>query len=162
MAQGLAHLDGASGAVEADHVNLHGAQDGEGGADFGARQHAAGEFDRHLHLKRHDAVERGHGPACPVDGRLGGQQIEDGLDQEEVDAAFEQAECLLLVGVAQVGVGDLSERGELGPGSHAPGHPARSLGRGELGGNGLGDLGTGAADLAGPVGQPVFGQHDGR
>ena len=109
----------------------------------------------------HDPVERGHGPAGAVDGRLGRQQVEDGLDQEEVDATFEQPERLLLVGVPQVGVGDLAEGGELGARSHAAGHPAWALGRGELGGDGLGDLGAGAADLTGPVGQPVLGQHDG-
>ena len=162
MPQGLAHLDGAGGAVEPDDVNLHGAQDGERGGDLGAGEHAAGQLDRHLHLEGHDAVERGHGPAGPVDGGLGRQQVEDGLDEKEVDAALEQAERLLLVGVPQVGVGDLPESGELGPGTHAAGHPAGTLGRGELGGDGLGDLGTGAADLPGPVGQPVLGQHDGR
>ena len=132
VAQGLAHLDRTGGAVEADDVDLHGVEHGERGADLGAGQHAAGQLDRHLDLQRHPAVEGDHGPPGAVDGRLDREQVEQGLDEEEVDAALEEAERLLLVGVAELGVGDLPERGELGARPHGAGHPAWAVGRGEL------------------------------
>ncbi len=127
MAQGLAHLHRSGGAVEADHVDLHGIEHGQGGADFGAGQHAAGQLNGHLRLQRHDPPQRRHGPAGAVDGGFDRQQVELRLDEEEVDAALEQPERLLLVGVAEVGVRDLAERRELGPGPHGAGHPARPL-----------------------------------
>ena len=68
----------------------------------------------------------------PVDRGLDRQHVELGLDEEEVDPALEQPEGLLLVGVAELGVRDVAERGELGPGAHGAGHPARPLGRREL------------------------------
>ena len=67
-------------------------------------QHPAGQLDRHLRLQRHDAVERRHGPAGAVDGGLDRQHVELRLDEQQVDAALEQPERLLLVGVAEVGV----------------------------------------------------------
>ena len=133
---------------------------GEGRPDLGAGQHATGQLDRDLDLDRDDPVEGDHGPAGAVDGGLGRKEVEDRLDQEEVDAALEEPEGLLLVGVPQVGVGDLAQGGEFGARSHAAGHPARAVRGGELGRNGLGDLGAGTADLTGAVGQPVLGQHD--
>ena len=48
VAQRLAHLDRAGGAVEADHVDLHGIEHGQRGADLGAGQHAAGQLNGHL------------------------------------------------------------------------------------------------------------------
>ena len=64
VAQRLAHLDRTGGAVEAGHVDLHGVEHGQGGADLGAGQHAAGQLDRHLRLQGHAAVESDHGPAA--------------------------------------------------------------------------------------------------
>ena len=79
--------------------------------------------------------------------------------KQEVDAALEQAEGLLLVGVAELGVGDVPEGGELGAGAHGAGHPARALGRRELVADRAGQLGRPAGELPGAVGQPVLGQH---
>ena len=154
VAQGLAHLDRTGGAVEADHVDLHGVEHGEGGADLGAGQHAAGELDRHLRLQWHHPAERHHGPPGAVDGGLDREQVELGLDEQQVDAALEQAERLLLVGVAELGVGDLAERGELGARAHGAGHPARPLGRGELVAHGAGQLGRRSGSARGP-GRPA-------
>ena len=127
VAQRLAHLDRSGGAVEADHVDLHGVEHGERGADLGAGQHAAGELDRDLGLERHLPAERHHGAPRAVDGGLHGEQVELGLDQQEVDAALEEAEGLLLVGIAELGVGDVPQRGELGARAHGAGDPARAL-----------------------------------
>ena len=141
VAQRLAHLDRSGGAVEADDVDLHGVEHGERGADLGAGQHAAGQLDRHLGLQRHPAVEGDHGAPGAVDGGLDREQVELGLDQEEVDAALEEAERLLLVGVAELGVGDVPEGGELGARPHGACHPAWAVGRGELVPHGTGQLG---------------------
>ena len=151
---------GPGGAVEADHVDLHGVEHGQRGADLGAGQHAAGQLDRHLRLQRDVAVERDHGPPGAVDRGLDREQVELGLDEQEVDAALEQPERLLLVGVAELGVGDLPERGELRARAHGAGHPARPLGRRELVAHRAGQLGRRAGQLAGAVGQAVLGQDD--
>ena len=66
VAQVLAHLGRPGGAVEADDVGPHGVEGGEGGADLGARQHAAGELDGDLDLERDLASGRGHGPRQPM------------------------------------------------------------------------------------------------
>ncbi len=160
VAQRLAHLDGSGGAVEADDVDLHGVEDGQRGADLGAGQHAAGQLDRHLGLQRHEAVEGDHGAPGAVDGRLDREQVELRLDQEEVDPALQQPERLFLVGVAELGVGDLAQGGELGARAHGAGHPARALGRRELVAHRAGQLGRPARQLSCTVGQPVLGQHD--
>ena len=160
MAQGLAHLDGTGGAVEADDVDLHGVEDGEGSADLGARQHAAGQLDRDLGLQRDEPVQRHHGAPGAVDRRLDREQVELRLDQQEVDAAFEQPERLLLVGVPELGERDVPEGGELGARPHGAGDPAGALGRGELVADGAGELGRPPRELARPVAQSVLGQHD--
>ena len=154
VAQRLAHLDRAGGAVEADHVDLHRIEHGERGADLGAGQHAAGQLDRHLRLQRDVAVQRHHGAPGAVDGGLDREQVELRLDEQQVDAALEQPERLLLVGVAELGVRDLPERGELGARAHGAGHPARPLGRGELVADGAGQLGGPAGSARGP-GRPA-------
>ena len=96
----------------------------QGGADLGAGQHAAGELDGDLRLDRHLAPDGGHGPAGADHRRLEAEQVELGLDEEQVDAALEQAGGLDLVGVAQLGEADLAERGELGAGPDRAGDEA--------------------------------------
>ena len=160
VAQGLAHLDRAGGAVEADHVDLHGVEDGEGGADLGAGEHAAGQLDGHLGLQRHAAAERDHGPAGAVDGGLDRQQVEYGLDERG---------------------GRRRPRGGRGP---APRRRRGDRRSGSVRGSGTWCPGRcsrppsaaarawrtrrppagparrpAAVQLAGPVGQPVLGQH---
>ena len=63
VAQVLAHLRGPGGAVEADDVGPQGVEGGEGGADLGAQQHAAGQLDGDLDLERHLPAERRPWPA---------------------------------------------------------------------------------------------------
>ncbi|MGX1121635.1 hypothetical protein RKD37_006998 [Streptomyces ambofaciens] len=52
VAQVLAHLGRAGGAVQADHVDAEGFQRGERGADLGAQEHGAGGLDGHGHDDR--------------------------------------------------------------------------------------------------------------
>ena len=104
---------------------------------------------------------RSHRPPGPVDGRLGLQQVEHRLDEDEVDAALDERRGLLLVGVAEVGVPDLAEGGELGARADAPGHPPGPVGGGEVVGRPAGQAGRGQVQLADPVGLAVLGQHRG-
>ena len=116
----------------------------------------AGELHGDLHLDRHLAADGGHGPPAADHPRLGAEQVELRLDEEHVDAAFEEAAGLLLVGVAQLGEADLAERGELGARADRAGHQA-AVAVGHL----AGDAGGGQVDLVGPLGDPVLGQRHG-
>ena len=78
----LAHLGRAGGAVEPDDVGAHGVEGRQGGADLGAQQHAAGRLDGDLDLDRDLPAGVGHGPPAADDGRLGLEQVLDGLDDE--------------------------------------------------------------------------------
>ena len=136
VAEVLAHLGGAGGAVDADDVGPHGVERGEGGTDLGAREHRAGELHGDLHLDRHLAADGGHRPPAADHPGLGAEQVELRLDEEHVDAALEEAARLLLVGVAQLGEADLPERRELGArgrSSRPPGRRGRRPPRGRCG-----------------------------
>ena len=109
VAEVLAHLGGPGGAVDADDVGSHGVEGGEGGPDLGAGQHRAGDLHGHLHLDGHLPAEGGHRPAAADHGGFGAQQVELRLDEEHVDAAFDEAVGLHLVGVTQLGEADLTE-----------------------------------------------------
>ncbi len=156
----LAHLHGPRGAVQADYVDSEGVEHGQGGANLGSGQHAARQLDGHLRLEWDDAVQRRHGAPRPVYRGLDAQEVELRLDQEEVDAALEEAQRLFLVGVAELGVGDLPQGGELGSRPHGTGHPTGPFRGGELVAHRAGQLGRGAGQRPGPMRQPVLGQHD--
>ena len=156
VAEVLAHLRGPGGAVDPDDVGPHGVERGQRGADLGAGQHRAGELHGDLHLDRDLAPGRGHGPAAADHRGLGAEQVELGLDQEQVDAALEQGGRLLLVGVAQLGEADLAEGGELGARSHRAGDQA-AVAVGDL----AGDAGGGQVDLVGPLGDAVLAERHG-
>ena len=90
---------------------------------------------------------------APLMAALAWSRSNDRLDEEQVDAALEQPGGLLLVGVAQLGVGDLPQGGELGARAHAAGHPAGPVRGGELVGRPSGQARRpGQVELAGPVG----------
>ena len=102
VAQVLGHLGRAGRAVQADHVGLHRFERGERGADLGADEHAAGRLDRDLHHERDAATRRAAIARRARDDRgLALEQVVDGLDEQHVDAAREQAVDLRLVVVAQ-------------------------------------------------------------
>ncbi len=100
----------------------------DGRAHLGAGQHAAGEFDGDLHLQRNGPSRGGHGLAAAVHRGLRAEQIEHRLDDEQVDAALEQRRGLGLVGVAELGVGDLAEAREPGTGTDRAGHEPGPVG----------------------------------
>ena len=156
VAEVLAHLGRSGGAVDADDVGAHRVERGEGGADLGAGEHRAGDLHGHLHLDRQLLAGGGHRPAAGDHRRLGAEEVELGLDEEQVDAALEQSAGLDLVGVAQFGEADLAERRELGARAHGAGDEA-AVAVGHL----TGDAGGGQVELVGPFGDVVLGEGDG-
>ena len=130
-----AHLPGAERAVEPDRERprvLHRVP--ERGRRL-AGQHAAGEIGdgaRHHHrqadaarlIKLGDGIERG----------LGVERVEDGLDQQDIGAAVDEAARLLGIGCAQLIEGDRAvariahvgrDRGGAVGRPHGAGHEAR-------------------------------------
>ena len=160
VANVLTHLRGASCAVEPDDIGPHRVEGAERCGDLCSGQHAPGGLDGHLGLDRHLASDPFHRPSNAVHRRLDAEQVELGFDDEQVDPAFEEADSLFLVEVAQRGVGDLSERRELGAGSHRSGDESRTVGGGERVGHVAGGTCRGEVDLVGSVLQVVFAERN--
>ena len=74
-ADGLAHVLGARGAVEADDVNAHAFEDGERGGHIGAEQHAPGRVERDLRLNRQIDLSLVEGFVNACDGGLDFEDI---------------------------------------------------------------------------------------
>ncbi len=127
----LAHLGRAGGAVEADEVDLERLERRQRGADLRAHQHRAGGLDGHLGEQRQPDAGRPERAPGAVQGRLGLEQVLGGLDEDRVRAPLDQAGDLGLVGVAQLGVRDVPQCGELGPRSHRSDDPTRPARGGE-------------------------------
>ena len=157
----LAHLDRARGAVDADDVDLQRVDRGERCADLGAGKHASGELDRDLRLDRYLAPGGRHRPPGPDRRGLQPEQVELGLDDQQVDAALEQRGHLDLVRVAELGEADLAERGELGARAHRTGHEALAVGSRVVVGHLAGDASVGQGDLVRPLGHVVLAERDG-
>ncbi|GAA3110324.1 hypothetical protein GCM10020254_65490 [Streptomyces goshikiensis] len=159
VAQVLAHLRGAGGAVQADHVDAQRLQRGEGRADLGAQQHGAGGLDGDGADQRHADAEGLHGAPGADDGGLGLEEVLGGLDEQRVGAAGDQALGVGLVGVADGRVLDVAEGGELGAGAHRAEDPALLPGGGgELVGDLAGDAGAGFRELEVALGDVVLGE----
>ncbi len=161
VAQGFVHLDRAGRAVQAEDVDSHGEERRDRRPDLGAREHPAGELDRHLRLDRHSPAVAPHRSVGRADRSLRTQEVVHRLDDQKVDAAFQQAVGELLVGVAKVVEGDLAEGGELGPRPHRPcDEPGGGGGRVAVRGLAC-DPRACNRKLGGARSDPVFAQHDG-
>ena len=89
VADRFAHQVRAGGAVEADHVDGEGFEDGQHAGDIGAEQHAPGGIQRDLGLDGQHLAGFGEGV---FDAQNCGFDLEDilrGLDQQQVHAAFD-------------------------------------------------------------------------
>ena len=142
----------------ADHVGVHRVERDQRRADLGPRQHPAGQLDRHLGLDRHLTADVGHRLAAAVHAGLDAQQVELGLQQEQVDTAAEQPACLLGDLLAQLLVADVAERGEARAGPDRTGDEPWTLRGGELVGGPAGDLSRHLVELLGAVAEAVLGQ----
>ena len=151
VAQVLAHLRGAGGAVEADRVDAEGLERRQGGSDLAADQHRARGLHGDLGEDRQVGPRRGDRALGADDGGLGLQQVLGGLDEDGVSTALDQAGDLLAVGVAERGERGVTERRQLGAGAdrtqHEPGLLRRGPGVGRLAGDG----GAGPGELTDAV-----------
>ena len=156
VTQVLAHFGWSRGAIEPDDVGPQGVQGRESSPDLAAHEHASRRLDGDLDLDRHLTVGLRHGSAAADDGRLGLEQILDGLDQEQVDATCDKAGGGILIAVSHVGKGNLAQRGDLGPRPQGAGHEvARPVAVGDV----SGDRSRRYGQFPGPPGHPVLGQY---
>ena len=160
-ANGVVHLLGTGGAVEADDIGTEAFQHGEGGADLGAEEHGAGGFEGDLHLDGDGDAEVVHGVVTGGEGDLGLEEVLAGFDEEDVDAAFDEGLGLLDVGGEHSVVGDVAERGELGGGADGAGDEAGLVGGGVFGGDAAGEAGGGEVEFAGALGDAELGEDEG-
>src|SRR5205823_5309090 len=160
----LAHVLRAGAAVEADHVDAgQRLQRGHYRLDLGAEEHPAGEVVEDLGLDGDAAAELA---AEAVDAGDGGLQLEDvdlGLDDEEVGAPLGEPPGLLVEDVNQLPVGNLRQGGVVGGGEHAgradrAGGDARALRGGVAVGDAAGDGGGGAVELQRLLGEAPLGE----
>ncbi len=120
-ADGFAHVFGAGGAVQADDVNRQVFEDGDGGFDVGAEQHAPAGVEGHLALNRQvDAgLFKGFGDA--VNGGFDLEDVLRGFDEKQVHPAANQTDGLLAEDIGQLIEGDVGEFGVIGGGEFAGG-----------------------------------------
>ena len=137
-----AHQSGAQRTVQADGHRARMAHRVPEGLDGLARQDPAGRVgDRARdHHRQADAAFLEHFFGGE-NGRLGVERVENGFDQDDVDAAIQQAVQLLYIGDPQFVEGDVArarvvhvrrDRGGLGLGAQRAGHEARLVGRAVL------------------------------
>ena len=122
VAQVLAHLDRAGGAVDADDVGPHGVEGGTGRRRSRCRAACARSAPWSPAPGAGPRGRRRPWPGGqPIMAALMRQQVEEGLDDEEVDAAVEQAPGLDLV------AGRAGRRSGSGPatGTWCPGRSSR-------------------------------------
>ena len=134
VADRVAHVLGAGGAVEPDHVHVERHQRGEHGLDVRAEEHlAAVRQQRDARLDRNLAAGELEGLAGAEDGGLDLEDVLRGLDDQQVGAALDQALRLLGEDLNELAEGDLAERGvvargEVARGADRPGHEAALAG----------------------------------
>ncbi len=102
-----------------------------------------------------------HGVVGSGEGDLALEEVLAGLDEEDVDAAFDEGLALLHVGAEHGVVSDVAERGELGSGANGAGDEAGAVGSGEFIGYGAGELGGGKVQLAGALRDAELAQDEG-
>ena len=158
VTQVLAHLGRAGGAVQSDEVDAERLESRKGGPDLRAEEHRAGRLDRHVDEDRKVGSRAGERPLGADDGRLGLQQVLGGLDEDGVDPADGHAGDLLVIGVAESGVGDVAERRQLGARADRADHPAGPLGRRPRVRGLPGDPGARLGQLEDPVADVVLAE----
>ena len=118
-ADGLAHVLGAGGAVEADDGDAHAFEDGERGGHVGAEQHAAGRVERDLRLDRQIDLSLVEGFVTARDGGFDFEDVLRGFDEEQIHAAADQTDGLLAKNVGEFVEADVGEFGVVGGGKFA-------------------------------------------
>ena len=120
-ADGLAHMLGAGGTVQADDVDAETFENGQRGIHVGAEQHAAGGVKRDLGLDGQVDAGLVEGLMDAGDGGLDFENVLRGFDQQEIDPASNQTDGLLPEYVGQFIEADVGEFGVVGGGKFARG-----------------------------------------
>ena len=161
VADVLAHLLRAGGAVQADDIDFGvGFESRDGGGDVGADEHGAGGLDGDLAQERDTAAAGVEGEAGGLDRDLGLEDVQAGLDQEDVNAAVEEAAGLLEVAGEEVVVADLAEGDQLGAGAERADGEAWVVRGGDRVHGVAGEAGGGDVEVVGSVGEAEFGEDD--
>ena len=142
--QVLAHLGGAGGAVQADHVDAEWFDRGQRRPDLRTEQHGAGGFDGHMGDDRDGPAQLCHRPTGRDHRGLHLQQVLAGLDEDRVGAAVEHAGHAFEVGVADDLERGVAQARQFGPGPDGTEHETGgAVGRGtHLVGDAAGDGGA--------------------
>ena len=161
IANRVAHLRGTGRAVEPDDVDVQRVERRADRADVGAQQHAPFGDERRLRLNRDAAHSARELAPDSRDRRLELEQILHRLEQQQIDAAFDERARLLGVDVAQLLVRDLRERRirrrDQHPGrSHRAGDEARALRRRERVAGLARERRRAQVDLARSLAEPVL------
>ena len=127
VANVLAHLFGPRGAVQANHIGLHGIKGNQGCTDFGSRQHSTRQLDRHLHLNGNFSAYLSHGIPAAVHACLDSEKVKLGFEQQEVNATSDESSRLLRNLITQFLVANVAERGKAGARPNRASHKSRLL-----------------------------------
>ena len=166
LAQRLAHIIGAGGAVEADGVDGEVFEDGGDSGTVGAQEHAPGGVESDLGLDGQIDAGLLKGGLNADDDGFDLQNVLGGFDEEQVHAAGDQRGGLLPEDVDQFGKGNIGELGiahggQFAGGAERPSHQALLPGfLRVLVGQAAGQLRGGAVDGVHLVLQTVFSQSE--
>jgi hypothetical protein len=161
IAHRIAHVRRARRTIEADDVDRERVERCGNGANIGAEQHAARYVERRLRLDRNASQTALELARDARDRGFHLQEILARLDQQQIDAAFDEMPRLFAVDVGELIEGDLRERRIRRRDQHAgrterTRDEARLLGRRHRVAGGARDLGRPAIDLRRLIAEPVF------
>src|SRR5579863_2406237 len=156
---GIVHFDRPGGAVQADDIHIERLERGERGADFCSQQHRPGGFERDLNRDREALASLLHGFEYAGQRSFGLEQVLRSLDQQNIDAAFDQRTDLLQIARNHVVKLNVSERRQLGSRPNRSSHKTRLVFRRKLPRNLFRNLRRGDVDLRNLVLQIVLGQY---
>ena len=157
----LLHLLRAGGAVEPEHINREGLQDGDNSRNIRSHQHRAGGFHRHRHHQGTPLAAAAEGLLNALQGRLDLQHVLAGFDDEQIHIAGNQAFGLLAIGLLEDIKAHMPQGGQFGRGTHGARHKAGFLWGAEGIGHLPGQFRRQLVEGEGLVFEAVFGQHNG-
>ena len=101
----LAHVLGTRRAIQTDHVDAQRFERRHRARDVGAEQHASARVERDLRLNRDASSDLGEQPLEAGDRRLHLENVLGRLDEQHVDAAFDEILRLRVVVLFELGEG---------------------------------------------------------
>ena len=161
IANVLLHLFGTSGAVQPEHINREGLENGHHSGNIRPNQHRAGGFHGHADHQRPALAGFAEGGFDPLQGGLDLEDVLAGFNNEQIDIAGNQTFGLFGEGRLHPVEIDVAQGGELGGWPDGASHKAGFLNRAELRCHLPRQFRCPLVDCEGLALQVVFGQHDG-